>query len=309
MVKSQDSYLKKRAEENFDLQADTCSMFHEIIMDCGELLKKCHTEEEVREMRDEYIIQLVGQYDQQQGFDAHQCDIVREYRESERFKMETADEHEDCNDRKSARVRADVQTCNRKYAAEAHEKLQDVSDANIIRSTLCQAFTFIATTCSAQLKECATSEDFVYQRNSNLGSMKKFLLTLAENAGVDKDVLDNCPAVTTNPITQPPEQRSMTPRPQPNTVVNEVTVAATQKPDLATTSTTTADPVTTTTTIATTVDSEEVDTEGDTEEVPDSGAGDNEEAERLSSHPTGSSLVNLMSVHILSSCLALIMIF
>merc|ERR1719290_46981 len=307
MTNAQDIYLKKSGEENFDIQSETCSLFHAIITGCGEFLTKCHTEEEVREMRDKYIIVLVGQYDQQEGFDANQCDVVREYRDSDRAKMETADEHGDCNDRKQTRVRTDVQTCNRKYTTEAHEKLQDVSDANVIRFTLCQAYTFIATTCSDQLKECATSEDFVYQRNSNLGSMKKFLLTLAENAGVDKDVLDNCPAVTTNPITQPPEQRSMTPRPQPNTVVNEVTVAATQKPDLATTSTTTADPVTTTTTIATTVDSEEVDTEGDTEEVPDSGAGDNEEAERLSSHPTGSSLVNVMSVHILSSCLALVM--
>merc|ERR1719309_1397869 len=308
MTNAQDIYLKKSGEENFDIQSETCSLFHAIITGCGEFLTKCHTEEEIREMRDKYIISLAGQYDQREGFDANQCDIVREYRDSDRVKMETADEHENCNDRKQARVRADVQTCNRKYTTEAHEKLQDLSDANVIRFTLCQAYTFIATTCSDQLKECATSEDFVYQRNSNLGSMKKFLLTLAENAGVDKDVLDNCPAVTTNPITQPPEQRSMTP--EPNTVVNEVTVAATQKPDpVATTSTTTAEPVTTTTTTTTTVDSEEVENEGDTEEVPDSGAGDNEEAERLSSHPTGSSLVNVMSVHILSSCLALIMIF
>jgi len=211
MVKSQDNYLKKRAEEDFDLQSDTCSMFRYIIMDCGELLTKCFSEEEVREMREEYIIQLVSQYDQQQGFDAHQCAIVREYRESERFTAD--DEYGDCNDRQSARVRADVQTCNRKYATEAQEKLQDVSDANIIRFTLCQAFAFIATTCSDQLRECAAnSEDFLHQKNNNLLSVKHFLLTLGQDQGGD-NVLDNCPGITTDSITEPPQQMSNIPEP------------------------------------------------------------------------------------------------
>merc|ERR1719402_814574 len=202
MTKAQDIYLKKSGEENFDIQSETCSLFHAIVTGCGEWLTKCHTEEEVREMRDKYIIVLVGQYDQQEGFDANQCDVVREYRESDRVKMETADEHGDCNDRKQTRVRTDVQTCNRKYTTEAHEKLQDVSDANVIRFTLCQAYTFIATTCSDQLKECATSEDFVYQRDNNLESMKQFLLKLKEEVG--NDVLNNCPGVTTSPITKAP---------------------------------------------------------------------------------------------------------
>merc|ERR1719402_1309561 len=270
MTNAQDIYLKKSGGENFDIQSETCSLFHAIITGCGEFLTKCHTEEEVREMKDKYIIVLVGQYDQQEGFDANQCAIVREYRDSDRVKMETADEHVDCNDRKQARVRSDVQTCNTKYVTEAHEKLQDVSDANVIRFTLCQAFTFIATTCSDQLKECATSEDFLYERDNNLESMKQFLLKLKEEVG--NDVLNNCPGITTNPITKAPEQRSTTPK--TNTVVNEVTVSATKEPDPVTTSTTTAEPVPDSST-------------GDTEEISDSGTGDTEEAERLSSHPTG----------------------
>merc|ERR1719187_1182260 len=88
MTKAQDIYLKKSGEENFDIQSETCSLFHAIITGCGELLTKCHTEEEVREMRDKYIIVLVGQYDQQEGFNANQCDVVREYRDSDRVKME-----------------------------------------------------------------------------------------------------------------------------------------------------------------------------------------------------------------------------
>ena len=60
-------------------------------MECGELWKRCHSEEEVRNIQDTHIQARIGQFrDNNEGIDVFKCPVVSEYVNSGR--MDRVDE-------------------------------------------------------------------------------------------------------------------------------------------------------------------------------------------------------------------------
>ena len=70
---------RRYTEEHFNTEnGDTCHLVKSVVENCGELWERCHTNKEVRRMRDLHIEDLVRQYRSEEGLEG--CQIVQEYR-------------------------------------------------------------------------------------------------------------------------------------------------------------------------------------------------------------------------------------
>ena len=71
-------------------QTYTCKLLSDTV-ECGELWKRCHSEEEVRNIQDTHIQARIGQFrDNNEGIDVFKCPVVSEYVNSGR--MDRVDE-------------------------------------------------------------------------------------------------------------------------------------------------------------------------------------------------------------------------
>ena len=68
----------------FHFQKFTCKLLSDTV-ECGELWKRCHSDEEVRNIQDTHIQARIGQFrDNNEGIDVLKCPVVEEYLNSGR---------------------------------------------------------------------------------------------------------------------------------------------------------------------------------------------------------------------------------
>merc|ERR1711874_189306 len=176
-------------EEHFNSEMrNVCDLVRNVVESCGEMWTRCHSDMEVRRMRDLHIEALLRQYGEQGELEG--CQLVEEYRESGRTLPES-ESGVTCSDEKTLSIQTNIQTCSHSTAISVYEAIQDLTSVKIISHKLCKALTTIGTVCIKHLNECFAEDDIKQMRKSHLEEMKTFLLRISQEK-VTGNVFENC---------------------------------------------------------------------------------------------------------------------
>jgi len=285
---------------------DICHLLERVVGECGQHWLSCHSEREVRKMRDLHIDHLIRSYEENDNLD--DCLVVKEYRESGRAEGDGEDDVL-CDDDTTRKVQEKLQTCSHTISTEVYHDIQDLESPKKISQKLCKALSAIGTVCVKDLNQCFATEDLLQMRKSHLEEMKSFLLRISQDK-LKKNALDDCKILD---YTEDVEEQLVN-------LDNDVTTQSdlttmTARTDSPTTSTSAATSTTTTKMTSTTESEGDVQVKGSrsAEFVVDSDSPDSdsdvstEAAERLhsrtSSLPSSSSRANIHSVIILVASL------
>jgi len=167
---------------------DICELLENVVGECGKNWLSCHSEREVRKMRDLHIVHLIRSYEVNNNLD--DCLVVKEYRESGRAEGEAEDDVL-CDDDTTRKVQEKLQTCSHTISTGVYHDIQELESPKKISAKLCKALSAIGTVCVKDLNQCFATEDLLQMRKSHLEEMKSFLLRISQDK-VKKTALDDC---------------------------------------------------------------------------------------------------------------------
>jgi len=201
-----EKYRNEHWDKTSSLDSDerldaTCLLISNIVDTCGNHWKECNVAEEIRRMKDTFIVHLTEQYSAEG--DLNQCSVVREYKDSGRASYEYGDDVEDadgdvCSGPKTTEVQNAFQNCSHVTAATVYRTIQEIQDRAAITEHICQALNKIGSDCVELLSDCYNEEDLARTKEQHIQEMKKYFLKTPAvvEAKVGNDSLDNCqPAV------------------------------------------------------------------------------------------------------------------
>lgn len=175
-------------EEDGDKEKATCTLFETFIEECGQTWSQCHSEEDIRKMKDMQIQALLGQYVDSGLVQLDDCPIVNQYWESE-------DNYEGsgagCSDKAYIQTQTKFQACSHTVSKDVYQQFQGVEDLEVVGKSICDAIYNISTTCPTLLKTCFGPMDVKQMVKVHLKEIKSYLINLS-NLQISVDSLNNC---------------------------------------------------------------------------------------------------------------------
>lgn len=173
------------AEDSKD--SNLCQLFSSTMESCGKVLYKCHTRKEVMRMMDMQLETMMVQF---REFKVEECEAVQEYLSSGRRETNISPGML-CSDSQTVIARQQFQECSHSASSKTYRAIADLTDGQLIVSTLCGALQTIATDCLRSLVSCFSEEDIRSISVGHLDQMRQFLVGIAEEK-VESDSLDSC---------------------------------------------------------------------------------------------------------------------
>jgi len=177
-------------EKGGDKEEATCTLFETFINQCGETWTQCHSEEDIRKMKDMQIQALLGQYVDSGLVQLEDCPIVNQFWESEES-YEGEGSGAGCSDKAYIKTQTKFQTCSHTVSTEVYQSFQGVEDQAVVTKAICQAIHNISITCPELLKTCFGPMDVKQMVKVHLKEIKSYLINLS-NLQIPVDDLDNC---------------------------------------------------------------------------------------------------------------------
>jgi len=188
-----------------------CSLISETVSQCGTIWERCHTQEEVRRLKDTQLEALMLQYSE---VDQKSCGVVTEYLDSGR--QEANRQGMRCSDGQSLAAQRRFGGCSHDISDEAYSKMEGEyegdeqeqeqeqeqeeqgkeekeKDMEDMGKVLCDTLLNIGKTCMKELQVCFRRDDVVRTTTNHLESMKGFLINIAGKK-VHPGALDSCNA-------------------------------------------------------------------------------------------------------------------
>jgi len=176
--------------ETIDKKEATCELITNIISDCSQIWEECHSEDDIRKMKNMQFEALVGQYNR--TVELRSCEFVEQYWTEGGWEEEGSGD--ECSDREVLQTQTLFQTCSHTISSEAYATLQDLTDATEVVTQICDALTKMSSSCPEKLGKCFTPIDVRLVVRQQLQTYKKYLLDLTE-VKVANDSLDDCQAL------------------------------------------------------------------------------------------------------------------
>jgi len=204
-----------KAETPEQYQTYTCKLLSDTV-ECGELWKRCHSEDEVRNIQDTHIQARIGQFrDNNEGIDVFKCPVVSEYVNSGR--MDRVDESTEgaCSVSEVSEVQREFQECSHNISTKLYEDIQKLEEGRFSRDTndlaeeliredsevdsldplkdtkprLCTALESIAKDCIESFNKCFSQEDAEQIKRQHIQQMQEYYEKIYSNVGN----LSDCP--------------------------------------------------------------------------------------------------------------------
>jgi len=124
-----------KAETPEQYQTYTCKLLSDTV-ECGELWKRCHSDEEVRNIQDTHIQARIGQFrDNNEGIDVFKCPVVEEYVNSGRMDRVDQSTEGACSVAEVSEVQSGFQQCSHNISTKLYEDIQNLEDGRFSRDT------------------------------------------------------------------------------------------------------------------------------------------------------------------------------
>merc|ERR1712107_245357 len=194
--------------EGENVEEALCQLISETVGRCGEIWERCHSEEEVRRLKDTQLEALMLQHNE---VSQDNCKVVVEYLASGR--QEANRKGMRCSDGQSLAAQRKFATCSHELADQTYTKLgeedyadeqeddepeKEVDKAKAMEETatvLCDTLGNIGKTCMKELQACFRRDDVMRTTTNHLESMRSFLIGIAGDK-VAPDGLDSCDAAS-----------------------------------------------------------------------------------------------------------------
>jgi len=177
-------------EKGSDKEVATCTLFETFINKCGETWALCHSEEDIRKMKDMQIQALLGQYVDSGLVQLEDCPIVNQFWESEES-YEGEGSGAGCSDKAYIKTQTKFQTCSHSVSTEVYQSFQGVEDQAVVTKAICEAIHNISITCPELLETCFGPMDVKQMVKVHLKEIKSYLINLS-SLPIPVDDLDNC---------------------------------------------------------------------------------------------------------------------
>jgi len=118
-----------RAISKEDSQKYTCQMLKETVS-CGDAWQSCHTQHEVRTMKDQHIQARMDQFKANRGGDVDitKCDVIKEYIDSGRADQVHQTTEGSCTNSEVSSVQSSFQSCSHNLSTITWDKIKDLSE-------------------------------------------------------------------------------------------------------------------------------------------------------------------------------------
>eukprot|EP00088_Acartia_fossae_P070851 TRINITY_DN9583_c0_g1_i2.p1 TRINITY_DN9583_c0_g1~~TRINITY_DN9583_c0_g1_i2.p1 ORF type:complete len:350 (-),score=90.48 TRINITY_DN9583_c0_g1_i2:862-1911(-) len=175
-------------EKGADKEEATCVLFETFINTCGETWTQCHTEEDIKKMKDMQLEALLGQYVDSGLVQLDDCPIVNQHWEAE--------ENYDgsgggCSDKAYVKTQTKFQECSHTVSTEVYQSFQGEEDKSAVTRAICDAIYNISISCPQLLKSCFGPMDVKQMVKVHLKEIKSYLINLS-GLQITSDQLDNC---------------------------------------------------------------------------------------------------------------------
>jgi len=204
-----------KAETPEQYQKFTCKLLSDTV-ECGELWKRCHSEEEVRNIQDTHIQARIGQFrDNSEGIDVLKCPVVEEYLNSGR--QDRVDESTEgaCSVAEVSDVQTEFQECSHNISTKLYDDIQRLEEGRFSRDTndlaeeliredsgddsldplkdikprCCTALGSIAKDCIESFNKCFSREDAEQIKRQHIQQMQLYYEKIYNSVGN----LSDCP--------------------------------------------------------------------------------------------------------------------
>jgi len=189
-----------KAETPEQYQKFTCKLLSDTV-ECGELWKRCHSDEEVRNIQDTHIQARIGQFrDNSEGIDVLKCPVVEEYLNSGR--QDRVDESTEgaCSVAEVSEVQTEFQECSHNISTKLYDDIQRLEEGRFSRDTndlaeeliredsgddsldplkdikprCCTALGSIAKECIESFNKCFSREDAEQIKRQHIQQMQQY---------------------------------------------------------------------------------------------------------------------------------------
>jgi len=171
---------------------DICGYLHHTIDVCGEKWNRCHSPEEIFDMKKQHISAFLQR--RQPGDNTIlRCPTFIKFRGSEEPEVSDPEPTKRCTDHESTAATNRFQTCSRNIATSVYSSISELTARQQIVRSLCAALDRINALCPLQLEECFAQEDARVMSGLHARETKKFFIRLVEDR-LPADALDDCDA-------------------------------------------------------------------------------------------------------------------
>jgi len=200
------SYKFEAEREGENEEDALCQLISETVGECGQIWQRCHSQDEVRRLKDTQLEALMLQHSE---VSQDKCQVVVEYLASGR--QEANRKGMRCSDGQSLAAQKKFGSCSHEIADQTYTKLgeddyaeeqegaatgteeENSKELAETAEVLCDTLGNIGKTCMKELQACFRREDVVRTTTNHLESMKAFLIGIAGDK-VAPDGLDSCDA-------------------------------------------------------------------------------------------------------------------
>jgi len=142
-----------------------CSLFENLINDCGNIWRMCHQASEVTGMKEMQIESLYRHYD---AFYVDNCDIVKKYKTKPFTKIEK------CTEQDGIISQNLFQKCSHEISSQVYQTIQDMTNEEALSRYLCVNLAKIEETCSKHLSRCFSRKDSAHILHLHLEEIEQF---------------------------------------------------------------------------------------------------------------------------------------
>jgi len=203
------------AETPEQYQKFTCKLLSDTV-ECGELWKRCHSDEEVRNIQDTHIQARIGQFrDNNEGIDVLKCPVVEEYLNSGRQDRVDQSTEGACSVAEVSEVQTEFQECSHNISTKLYDDIQSLEEGRFSRDTndlaeelnredsgddsldplkdikprCCIALGSIAKDCIESFNKCFSREDAEQIKRQHIQQMQQYYEKIYSSVGD----LSDCP--------------------------------------------------------------------------------------------------------------------
>lgn len=204
-----------KAETSEQYQKFTCKLLSDTV-ECGDLWKRCHSEEEVRNIQDTHIQARIGQFrDNREGIDVLKCPVVEEYLNSGRQDRVDQSTEGACSVAEVSEVQTEFQECSHNISTKLYDDIQRLEEGRFSRDTndlaeeliredsgddsldplkdikprCCTALGSIAKDCIESFNKCFSREDAEQIKRQHIQQMQLYYEKIYNSVGD----LSDCP--------------------------------------------------------------------------------------------------------------------
>jgi len=182
----------QKSMEEGDKEGATCNLFTNLLKDCGALWELCHSEDDIRKMKDMQLEALLGQYVDSGMVTLQDCAVVNEYWSAEGTEEEETGSNS-CSDRQYIQTQTKFQTCSHEISSAVYSSFQDITDPKEIENSVCESLKKIASSCTPLLQACFVEQDIRQIVGMHLQEIQGYLISLS-TIRVNITAVENCEA-------------------------------------------------------------------------------------------------------------------